>query len=74
MIKFGTAEFRTLDCTTTEARHVFHVQLAEGEWPSDADLLSLFYGTIPPLPAPFGGYVVKDLTDPSKATVSVNRE
>lgn len=52
------------------ATHTFHVDLVEGEWPSDGDLITLCDGCTPPNACHFGGRVHKGL-DGKSATVDV---
>lgn len=49
----------------------YEVTLDEGEWPSDADLMTLCDGDVPPLVRYFGGSVTID-DDVAEVTVSTN--
>jgi len=52
------------------ATHSFHVDLVEGEWPSDNDLVTLCDGDTPPNSRHFGGTVRKS-ADGKSAQVDV---
>ena len=52
------------------SEHRFHVDLVEGEWPSDGDLITLCDGGTPPYSHHFGGSVVKS-SDGQSVEVSV---
>lgn len=52
------------------ATHSFHVDLVEGDWPSDGDLITLCDGDTPPRSRHFGGRVQKS-ADGKSAEVDV---
>ncbi len=52
------------------ATHSFHVDLCEGKWPSDGDLITLCDGDTPPHSRHFGGRVAKS-ADGRSAEVDV---
>lgn len=52
------------------SEHRFHVELVEGEWPDDNDLITLCDGDTPPHSRHFGGHVRKS-QDGMSAEVSV---
>ena len=52
------------------SEHRFHVELVEGEWPTDNDLITLCDGDTPPASRHFGGHVRKG-PDGKSAEVSV---
>jgi hypothetical protein len=52
------------------ATHSFHVDLVDGEWPEDSDLITLCDGDTPPHSRHFGGRVAKS-ADRRSAEVDV---